>query len=56
MEATLDHHSLRALRRRRAGASGASRATSKVYLTSADVNGLPSCHFTFRRRKKTRFR
>ena len=55
IEATLAHHSVRALSRNLAGASGASRATSKVYLTSAEVKGLPSCHFTFLRRKNTRF-
>ncbi len=38
------------------GESGASRATSNVYFTSRDVKGLPSCHFTFFRKKKTRFR
>ena len=56
MASTLAYHSLRGLSRSLAGASLASRTTSKVYLTSAEDNGLPSCHFTFLRRKKTRFR
>ncbi len=53
---TLSYQSLRALSRSLAGASGASRTTSNVYLTSRDVKGWPSCHFTFFRRKKTRLR
>ena len=50
------YHSLRGFRRSLAGASFASRTTSKVNLTSFEVNGLPSRHFTSLRRKKTRFR
>ena len=53
---TLAYHSLRGDRRSRAGASAASRTTSKVYFTSFAVNGWPSCHFTPLRRKKTRLR
>ena len=53
---TLAYQSLRGLRRSLAGASGASRTTSKVYLTSRAVKGWPSCHFTFFLRKKTRLR
>ena len=56
MASTLAHQSFRGLRRNFTGASGASRATSKVYFTSREVSGLPSCHFTFFRRKKTRLR
>src|SRR5262249_38284625 len=52
----LAYQSLRGLIRSLAGASGASRSMSKVNLTSFDVNGLPSCHFTSLRRKNTRFR
>jgi hypothetical protein len=53
---TFTYQSLRGFRRRRAGCSGASRTTSKVYFTSFEVNGWPSCHFTSLRRKKTRLR
>ena len=53
---TFAYQSLRGLRRNLAGASGASRTTSNVYLTSFEVKGLPSCHLTFFLRKKTRFR
>ena len=49
------YQSLRGLMRSLAGASDASRSMSKVNLTSFDVNGLPSCHLTSFRRKKTRF-
>ena len=52
----LAYQSLRGLSRSLAGASAASRTTSNVYFTSRDVNGWPSCHFTFFRRKKTRLR
>ena len=50
------YQSLRGLMRSFAGASGASRSMSNVNLTSLDVNGWPSCHLTFLRRKNTRFR
>src|SRR3989442_368416 len=50
------YQSLRGLMRSFAGASGASRSRSKVNFTSFDVNGCPSCHLTFLRRKNTRFR
>src|SRR2546428_3793515 len=50
------YQSLRGLIRSFAGASGASRSRSKVNFTSFDVNGCPSCHLTFLRRKNTRFR
>ena len=56
MASTFAYQSLRGLMRSLAAASGASRSMSKVYLTSFDVNGWPSCHFTSLRRKKTRFR
>ena len=56
MPSTLAYQSLRALSLNLAGASGASRTTSKVYLTSREVKGRPSCHFTFFFRKKTRLR
>ena len=56
MASTLAYQSLRGFRRRRAGCSGASRTRSKVYFTSFDVNGWPSCQRTSRRRKKTRLR
>ena len=50
------YQSLRGLIRSLAGASAASRSMSKVNLTSFDVNGWSSCHFTPLRRKNTRFR
>src|SRR5882672_8559724 len=50
------YQSLRGLMRSFVGVSGASRSMSKVNFTSFDVNGWPSCHLTFRRRKNTRFR
>ena len=50
------NQSLRGLTLSRALASGAPRTMSKVYFTSCAVKGLPSCHFTSRRRKKTRLR
>ena len=50
------YQSLRGLIRSFAGASGASRSMSKVNFTSFEVNGWPSCHLTFLRRKNTRFR
>jgi hypothetical protein len=53
---TLPYHSFRGLRRSLAGASLASRTTSNVNLTSFEVKGWPSCHFTSLRRKKTRLR
>ena len=53
---TLAYQSLRGLRRSLAWASGTSRSMSKVNFTSFEVNGLPSCHLTSFRRKKTRFR
>ncbi len=56
MASTLVYQPLRGLRRSLPSASGASRTMSKVYLTSFDVNGLPSCHLTSLRRKKTRLR
>ena len=56
MASTLAYQSFRGLKRSLAGASLASRTTSKVYLTSAEENGFPSCHFTFLRRKRTRLR
>src|SRR3972149_3760598 len=56
MLATLAYQSLRGLILSLACASLASRTMSKVYLTSLEVNGWPSCHLTFFRRKKTRFR
>jgi len=52
---TLSYQSLRGLRRSLAGASRASRTTSKVYFTSFALKGWPSCQRTLRRRKKTRF-
>src|SRR6059036_3885542 len=51
---TLAYQSLRGLIRSLAGASGASRSTSNVNLTSFEVKGFPSCHFTSLRTKKTR--
>ena len=53
---TLAYQSLRGLIRSLPWASGASRSMSNVNLTSLDVNGCPSCHFTPLRRKKTRLR
>jgi hypothetical protein len=53
---TFAYQSLRGLMRSLAAASGASRSMSKVYLTSFEVNGWPSCHFTPLRRKNTRLR
>jgi hypothetical protein len=53
---TLEYQSFRGLMRSFCVASGASRSMSKVYFTSFDVNGLPSCHVTSLRRKNTRFR
>ena len=53
---TLAYQSFRGFRRSFCEASGASRSMSKVYLTSFDVKGLPSCHLTSFRRKNTRFR
>ena len=50
------YQSLRGLIRSFAVASGASRSMSKVDFTSFDVNGWPSCHLTFLRRKNTRLR
>src|SRR5260370_14060896 len=51
----LVYQSLRGLMRSLAWASGASRSMSKVNLTSREVKGLPSCHLTSLRKKKTRF-
>jgi hypothetical protein len=56
MDSTFAYQSLRGLRRSFAGVSFASRTMSNVYFTSFAVNGWPSCHFTFLRRKKTRLR
>ena len=56
MASTFSYQSLRGFTLSLALASGAPRTASKVYFTSADVKGLPSCHFTFFRRKKTRLR
>src|SRR5262249_6680919 len=56
MPSTLAYQSLRALSRSLVGASGASRTTSKVYFTSREVKGRPSCHFTFFLRKNTTLR
>jgi hypothetical protein len=56
MLATFAYQSLRGLMRSLAGASAASRTMSKVCFTSFEVNGLPSCHLTSLRRKKTRLR
>ena len=56
MASTLAYQSLRGLRRSLAGACAASRTTSKVYLTSREVKGWPSCQRTFFLRKKTRLR
>ena len=53
---TLAYHSFRGLIRSLAGASSASRTTSKVNFTSFEVKGCPSCHLTSFRRKNTRFR
>jgi hypothetical protein len=52
----LTYQSPRGLRRSLAGASLAPRTTSNVYFTSFAVNGWPSCHLTFLRRKNTRLR
>ncbi len=54
MSAMFSYQSFRGLTRSLAGAPGASRRTSKVYFTSFDVNGCPSCHLTPLRRWKTR--
>ena len=56
MASTFAYQSLRGLVRILVALSGASRTMSKVCLTSRAVNGLPSCHVTFFRRKSTRFR
>ena len=53
---TFAYQSFRGLMRSFCAASGASRSMSKVYFTSFEVKGLPSCHFTSWRRKNTRFR
>ena len=53
---TLAYHSFLGLIRSFAGASAASRTTSKVNFTSFEVKGCASCHLTSFRRKKTRFR
>ena len=50
------YQSLRGLMRSFASASGAPRTMSNVYFTSFEVKGLPSCHLTSFRRKKTRLR
>src|SRR5580765_6606946 len=56
MASTFSYQSLRGFTLSRALASGAPRTASKVYFTSCDVKGLPSCHLTSLRRKKTRLR
>src|SRR5439155_892853 len=56
MASTFAYQSFRGLMRSFAGASAVSRSMSKVTLTSREVNGWPSCHFTPLRRKNTRFR
>src|SRR5262249_61553961 len=53
---TFSYQSLRGFTRNFASASGAPRTMSNVYFTSLDVNGLPSCHLTSRRSRKTRVR
>ena len=56
MASTFSYQSLRGFTLSFAFASGAPRTASNVYFTSCDVKGLPSCHFTSLRRKKTRLR
>ena len=53
---TFSYQSLRGFTLSFARASGAPRTVSNVYFTSWEVNGLPSCHLTSRRRRKTRLR
>src|SRR5262249_60746000 len=54
MDSTFSYQSFRGLTRSLAVTPSTSRMVSKVYLTSLEVKGWPSCHFTSFLREKAR--